>query len=97
MSINGINVTEAIKKVEDFIKKEKDISPAARAMFDLLLMIVALFVKRFTLNSRNSSKPPSQDPNRKKKQKAKGERKPGGQKGHNGTNLKKVVTIQQKK
>jgi transposase len=90
LSINNINVTEAIKKVEDFLEKEKDVSPAIRAMFDLLLMIVKLMVSRLTLNSRNSSKPPSQDPNRKKIKKARGERKPGGQKGHTGTNLKRV-------
>ncbi len=34
------------------------------------------------LNSKNSSLPPSQDPNREKKSRAKGERKVGGQKGH---------------
>ncbi|MES0447936.1 MAG: IS66 family transposase, partial [Desulfobacterales bacterium] len=38
----------------------------------------------------NSSKPPSSDPNRKKKTKSKTGKKPGGQKGHVGTTLKKV-------
>lgn len=33
-------------------------------------------------NSRNSSKPPSSDPNRKKESRAKGGKKTGGQKGH---------------
>ncbi len=42
------------------------------------------------LNSKNSSIPPSQDPNREKKSRAKGERKAGGQKGHKGTTLKAV-------
>jgi transposase len=41
-------------------------------------------------NSKNSSLPPSADPNRKKTPKGKGERKAGGQKGHPGTTLKPV-------
>ncbi|WP_438362322.1 DUF6444 domain-containing protein [Marinobacterium sedimentorum] len=36
---------------------------------------------RLNTNSANSSKPPSQDPNRPKKIRSKGERKPGGQPG----------------
>ena len=47
-------------------------------------------VKKKGLNSKNSSIPPSQDPNRKKESKAKGKRKIGGQKEHNGTTLKAV-------
>ncbi|MBI4650083.1 IS66 family transposase [Candidatus Desantisbacteria bacterium] len=53
-------------------------------------MVVTLLVNRLNLNSRNSSKPPSTDRNRERQQKVKGEKKPGGQKGHNGTTLKKV-------
>ena len=41
-------------------------------------------------NSRNSSKPPSSDPNREKKPRKKGNKKPGGQKGHIGKTLEKV-------
>ena len=39
---------------------------------------------------RNSSKPPSSDPNREKKPRKKGDRKPGGQSGHRGRTLKKI-------
>ncbi len=41
------------------------------------------------LNSQNSSKPPSQDPNRKRgsTRREKSGKKPGGQKGHKGTTL----------
>ena len=42
------------------------------------------------LNSRNSSKPPSSDPNRKKESRTKGDKKAGGQKGHVGVTLQKV-------
>jgi transposase len=46
-------------------------------------------ISRLGLNSNNSSKPPSSDPNRKKKKKGPGNKKPGGQKGHDGKTLKK--------
>ncbi len=90
MKVENINITATIGKVEKFLKEEKDVSPAVKSMFELLLVIVTLLVNRLNLNSRNSSKPPSKDPNRKRILKTKGERKPGGQKGHNGTTLKKV-------
>ena len=54
-------------------------------------MLVALLLNRITLNSKNSSKPPSSDPNRTKtSRRGKSDRKPGGQKGRNGTTLQKV-------
>jgi transposase len=90
LKIDSINISAAINEVEKFLKKEKDISPAFKATIELLLVVVTLLVNRLNLNSNNSSKPPSKDPNRKRALKAKGERKPGGQNGHSGTNLKKV-------
>ncbi len=39
------------------------------------------------MNSKNSNKPPSSDPNRTKKKLSKGKNKPVGQKGHNDTTL----------
>ncbi|MQS82498.1 IS66 family transposase, partial [Escherichia coli] len=60
------------------------------SMIELLALLITLLVGRLNRNSRNSSKPPSSDPNRKKGSKAKGERKAGGQKGRDGVTLKKV-------
>jgi transposase len=57
---------------------------------NVLLLIVKLLVERLGLNSSNSSIPPSQDPNRKKKPNGKSKKKPGGQKGHKGHILEKV-------
>lgn len=62
MKVENINITAAIEKVEKFLKEEKDVSPAVKSMFELLLVIVTLLVNRLNLNSRNSSKPPSKDP-----------------------------------
>jgi transposase len=40
-------------------------------MFEMLLMIISLLAGKLGLNSQNSSKPPSTDPNRKKRSEAK--------------------------
>ena len=69
---------------------EKDISPAFRAMFELLLTIITLFTGRLSLTSRNSNKPPSDDPNRQKEKSGKGKNKPGGQPGRQGVTLEPI-------
>lgn len=95
MTIENINVTETIAEARKILKKEKSLSPAFKSMFEIILLLLKLMSDRLTLNSSNSSKPPSQDPNRKKlkkkKRKRKGKkRKKGGQKGHEGRTLEKV-------
>ena len=91
MKIEDIDVDSSINSVKELLRKEKDLSPALRSALEVLLVLVALLLNRITLNSKNSSKPPSTDPNRKKSsKKGKGDRKPGGQKGHNGTTLEPV-------
>ena len=91
MNIEDIDVDSAINSVKELLKKERDLSPALRSALEVMLLLVSLLLNRVTLNSKNSSKPPSTDPNRKKSSK-KGEsnRKPGGQKGRNGTTLQQV-------
>ena len=72
----------------------KEIPAEFRSLVEVLLLVVKLLVKRVNLNSSNSSKSPSTDPNRKRGSKRKGKgkkRKPGGQLGHNGTHLKPVA------
>jgi transposase len=90
MTVDNINVDAAIKRVNDLIAAEKDLSPALKASLEVLLLLVTILANRLGLNSKNSSKPPSSDPNRKKDFKEQGERKPGGQLGHIGTTLKPV-------
>jgi transposase len=85
-----INVRATIEDATKLLETETDISPAFRSMFKLLLVLVQFLADKRSLNSRNSSKPPSSDPNREKKKKAPGERKPGGQKGHAGKTLSPV-------
>ena len=88
MGIGNINVADAIRNVQQLMEKEK-MSPAMRAALKVILMLVELLVNKIGLNSKNSSTPPSFDPNRKKTPKQKSERKPGGQEGHVGKTLGK--------
>ena len=90
MTIENIDVDATLQKVEKLLSEEKGLSPAVRSMIELLVLLITLLVGRLNRNSRNSSKPPSSDPNRKRESKAKGERKAGGQKGRDGVTLKKV-------
>lgn len=93
MSINKIDITQTLAEVEKLLRKDKKISPQVRAMMKLLVVVINLLIGKLKLNSRNSSKPPSQDANRKRgsRQKTDGKkRKPGGQPGRDGKNLQKI-------
>lgn len=91
MAPNKLSVNKAIKEVESLLAEEKNLSPALKAAIKMLIMLVSLLVNGFGLNSKNSSKPPASDTNRKRgSNREKSDKKPGGQKGHIGTRLKKV-------
>ena len=90
MTIQNISVEAAIERVKTLIAEEKNLSPALKSSLEVLLLLVALIVNQLGLNSKNSSKPPSMDPNRQKKPRGKGGRKPGGQQGRSGTTLQPV-------
>ena len=92
MKIDNINVKETIDTANELLAKEKSISPALRAVFQFILTLMQVMVERLSLNSKNSSKPPSTDPNRKKSipKRCGSKRKPGGQPGRIGTQLKQV-------
>jgi transposase len=89
MTFDNINLEESIQEVEDLLKKEK-VSPAMKSSIKVILLLVKILVNRLGLNSKNSSKPPSTDPNREKKSKKATGRKPGGQKGRKGVTLHPV-------
>lgn len=91
MKLDKINITETIDNARKLLETDKQVSPALRVMFEMLLMIITLFAARLGLNSQNSSKPPSTDPNRKKKKKTNGNNKPGGQPGRVGKTLEPVA------
>jgi transposase len=72
LTINSIDIDVALKKVEKLLSEEKGLSLAMRSMVELLVLLITLLANRLNLNSRNSSKPPSGDPNRKKAGKSTG-------------------------
>src|SRR3990167_8920807 len=72
-------VDATLKKVATVLSEEKGLSPAIRSVVELLVLLITLLVSRLNLDSRNSSKPPSSDPNRTKVSRAKGDKKAGGQ------------------
>ncbi len=90
MKIESIDIEETIEKTRALIGQDEQMSVATKSMFEVLILLISLLANRLNLNSTNSSKPPSSDPNRKKQPKRKIGKKPGGQKGHVGTTLKKV-------
>lgn len=89
MTLDNVDVDATIERAEALLKAEKNLSPALRSAMEVVLLLVSLLVKRLNLNSKNSSKPPSSDPDREKKTRSKGQRKPGGQAGHQGSTLEK--------
>ena len=90
MKIENIYIEGTIEKARRLVNEDKNLSAASQSMFEIMILIISLLANRLNLNSTNSSKPPSTDPNRKKKPKSKTGKKPGGQKGYVGTTLKKI-------
>ena len=90
MKIESIDIQATIEKAQSLIREDKQLSMATKSMFEIMILIITLLANRLNMNSTNSSKPPSSDPNRKKKPQSKTGKKPGGQKGHVGTTLKKA-------
>lgn len=81
-----------VKKVQQLLAEETTLSPALRSTLDILILVVQLLVNRLSLNSRNSSQPPSKDRFPARDKTATGAaNKPGGQTGHVGTTLQKMA------
>ncbi len=91
MKLNNTSVTSVIQEAEEIIEKDESLSPAIKATIKMLIMFVSLLAARLNLNSKNSSKPPADDKNRKRGSRNKNsDKKPGGQNGRVGVKLKKV-------
>jgi len=87
-------VEATIKTAQQLLAEEAHLSPALRSILEVLIMLVQIMANRLSLNSRNSSKPPSQDRFSKDKDvkpaKDDTDKKSGGQPGRTGTTLKKI-------
>lgn len=89
MKANNIDVNIIIAQAKTALDKEKDLSASFRAIIQLLLVVVEILVGKLSKNSKNSSIPPSQDPNRAKQKQAATSKKPGGQPGRTGVTLQR--------
>ena len=90
MKIESIDIDKTINEARRMLENETNLSGPIKAMFQVLILLVSILINRLKLNSSNSSKPPSMDPNRKRKTKNTGDKKRGAQNGHAGNRLKKV-------
>lgn len=82
-------IHKTIESAKDTLQKNASWPDDAKAVVGSLLDVLSLVSSSLGLNSSNSSKPPSSDPNRIRRQRTtKGKkRKPGGQRGHKGSRL----------
>lgn len=95
MNIDGLSVVETIEAVRNAMPKE-NLSSAFIKNLEELLLLASIMKDRLSTNSGNSSKPPSKDELKDKasettdKPKPGSRKKPGGQAGHQGTQLKMI-------
>jgi len=90
LKINPLEIEKSLDNAQRLIEQEKDLSPSLRAALEVLLLLVTVLLNRSTLNSKNSSKPPSSDPNRLKTTRKKSDKSSGAQAGHLGKTLEKT-------
>ena len=81
-----------LKTVQQLLAEEAHLSPALRSILEVMIVLVKLMANRLSLNSRNSSRPPSSERFAKgdKTDKEGSGKKTGGQSGRVGTTLKKI-------
>ncbi len=91
MKIDSIDVDAAINNVKQLLNNDVNLSPALKSAMEVLILLVSVLLNRTTLNSKNSSKSPSSDPDRLKQSRKKSDKPTGAQKGHVGTTLKKIA------
>jgi transposase len=87
MKFQGIDLEETIANAKEALISDKNIASSTKAVFNVLLILISILANQMGLNSKNSSIPPSQDPNRKKRSNSNSGKNKGGQKGHKGVTL----------
>lgn len=84
---------DLVQSAKTVVESDDSLSPPVKNLITAMSEAISLLTNQLGLNSKNSSKPPSSDPNRvriKKKTTGK-KRKPGGQIGHKGISLSQVA------
>ena len=51
MTIESIDIEATIEKAQDLIRQDKQMSAAAKSMFELLILVITLLANRLSLNS----------------------------------------------
>lgn len=87
MKINNRDVDDILANVRQQLQDDPTLSVSLRTTIELLIALIQVLTGRLGTDSTNSSKPPSQDPNRARKSRRKGARTPGGQPGRIGKTL----------
>ena len=75
MTIDGIDIQEAMDSIKEELENDKSISPALTKSIQLLILVVHILINRQKMNSTNSSLPPSSDNKRRTRGKDKKEKK----------------------
>jgi transposase len=65
-SVEGLVIQQTIDNICDQLDQNEFASSAMRASIEVLFLVVSLLLNRSNLNNRNSSMPPTADPNRMK-------------------------------
>lgn len=94
MASQKVQISKSVEAARNALRTDDTFSDSAKVIVSSLIDIVAIISGQLGLNSSNSSKPPSMDPNRTRKTRTtKGKRRrPGGQNGHSGSRLEQVKT-----
>ena len=66
ITLNSIDIDKTVAEVKRYLTEEKEMSPGFVDSMNLLLVLVSFLADKLGLNSRNSSKPPSSDPYRRR-------------------------------
>lgn len=90
MKFDKLSINETLNEAEEALNKEAGLSPSLQSIVKLLIAIIRMLSGKLNKNSSNSSIPPAIDKKRTRgSNKAKSNKKPGGQKGHDGYRLEK--------
>ena len=81
------SLNQTIAHVEQLLNDDPHTSVAIKSAVALLIVVVKLMADHLGLDSQNSSKPPSTDPNRERKARTASDKKIGGQLNHKGSTL----------
>lgn len=94
LASNKVKIKKTIESTKEFLSSPEDLKNPEKVVdvVSSLLDSLILITNHLGLNSSNSSKPPSSDPNRARRQSVTfgKKRKPGGQRGHKGARLEPV-------